>query len=388
MELKFKQEELSFLLLYSICANEKTEITDKFQILSIENSTDIALLQLGVEVRFITILKDKNINKDTFVLTYQTQKFSEILKYCFKDDEITITDTHVNFGKASKYTFESFDNTEYLKVDAIMTLLEKSNSCQKMELFDFEKINLIKSYLGENSQGLDTIGFFDNHFVTTNRTDGSGIVKTKNKIDKNYYFPIMLYQMYNYLKLSSVIIYDIEDEDIHEMMFKYNDTYLFFSKVDAQLKLDKEGGSDSDIFPNILSDKIKKMYYHNIFLTINKEEILRILRKISAVTSSEFSNRIFISFKEDKIIIETKDIAECYEEIKCDIPESLLNIMLVCGISYSINMISSIPDKDIIIRVPDSVDNLYTVCYSDKEESVIFIQNLHSESGYKNNEKV
>jgi len=388
MELKFKQEELNFLLLYAICANEKTEITDKFQILSIENSTDVVFLQLGMEVRFITILKDKNINKDSFVLTYQTQKFSEILKYCFKDDEIVITSTHVNFGKASKYTFESFDNTEYLKIDAIMKLLEKSNSCQKMEFFDFEKVNLIKSYLGENSQGLDTIGFFNNHFVTTNRTDGSGIIKTKNNIDKNYYFPVMLYQMYNYLKLQSVFIYDIEDESTHEMMFKYNDTYLFFSKVDAQLKLDKDGGDDSDLFPNILSDKIKKMYYHDTFVEINKEELLRILRKISAVTSSEFFNRIFLSFKEDKIIIETKDIAECYEEIKCNIPKDLLNIILVCGISYAINMISSVPGKDIVVRFPNSVDNIYTMCYSDKEETVIFIQNLYNESGYKNNEQV
>jgi hypothetical protein len=171
-------------------------------------------------------------------------------------------------------------------------------------------------------------------------------------------------------------------------MFKYNDTYLFFSKVDAQLKLDRDGGDDSDLFPNILSDKIKKMYYHDTFIEINKEELLRILRKISAVTSSEFFNRIFLSFKEDKIIIETKDIAECYEEIKCNIPKDLLNIILVCGISYAINMISSVPGKDIVVRFPNSVDNIYTMCYSDKEETVIFIQNLYNESGYKNNEQV
>jgi hypothetical protein len=377
VELKFKQKELSFLSLYAQCSDTKTDHGNKFQILSIENSTDLIFVQCGIATDLVSIVKNKNINKEKIILTYESSKFSDILKYCDAESDIIITDKHINFGKSSKYTFESFDFSTALPVTDILSVIENKDKYKSNEFFDLDKIALIKSYAGDELQGLNLIGFFDNYFITSNRSDGTGIVKTKNSINSNYYFPIILYNICQYMKINSVTVYDIPDRKA--FMIYNNWVYILFGKSEEQIKLEEKRYEDL-IFPNLLSPEIKGLYYHKNFITIKKAEILNVLKKMSIVAKEKFGNRVFITLVDQKIIIETRDLNECLEQINYSVPKELFNILLVISVNFAISMISSIPGDSVVIRIPNDKDNIRAISFMDIEENIMYVQTVHEES--------
>lgn len=380
MELKFKKEELDFLSLYSICSDKKTRESDKFQILSVDGSSDIIFLQYSKLTIFITIFKDKNVSKEKIVLTYESSKFSDVLKYCPNGADITITDNFVSFGRSSKYAFESFDLNPFFSSTSFDNMLHIINNKAKykaIEVLDFEKINLIRTYAGADLQGLNVIALYENHFVISDKIDSTGIVKTKNKLDSNYFLSLITYNVFQFLKLKSLVLYDIKDQGI--FLLEHNNVNILFIKNPEQVKLE-EKREDELTIPNVLDPKIKSYYYHDLFIKLNKEYLLNSLRKINIVTDSKSENRIFITFSSDKISIETRDSNQCLEEINYPCPKELFDVTIALSSNFTISMVSSIPGEEVIIRLPHEEDNFNAISLMDVDESVVFVQPIHSDS--------
>lgn len=378
MELKFKKEELDFLSLYSICSDKKTRESDKFQILSVDGSSDIIFLQYSKMTIFITVFKNKNLSKEKIVLTYESSKFSDVLRYCPNGSDITITDTFVSFGKSSKYSFESFDlNPFFTSIDNMLQMINNKSKYKSVEIQEFEKVNLIRSYAGADLQGLNVIALYENHFVISDKIDSTGIVKTKNKLDSNYFLSLITYNVFQFLKLKSLILYDVKDQGI--FLLECNNMNILFIKNPEQIKLE-EKREDELTIPNVLNPSIKSYYYHDVFIKLNKEYLLNSLRKINIVTDSKSENRIFITFSSDKISIETRDDNQCLEELDYSCPKELFNVTIALSSNYTISMVSSIPGEDVIIRVPHEEDNFNAISIMDVEDSIMFVQPIHSDS--------
>jgi hypothetical protein len=372
MDLKFSVTELSFLQLYSNCSNSKTSIADKFQFISIKDSTNIICLQNSLNIQLFTILKDKNLDNSEFIVTYEVKKFFDILKHCNTDDEIIITSENILFGKNSNYQFEKYDLDEATNIKNIFSILANVSKYKTIELNSLDKLSKVKSYIGEERLGLHVIGLFNNYFVTSNREDGTIAIITKNDFTKALYFPKELLNLSYLFKDNSTTLILIRE--FNKYLVYCGETLIFIEAPDLTKVL----------LPDIFSSDIRAMYNHETTLIFKKELLLKALKKLTGASSQKAESRIYLLFEKDKFILESRTTSICRETIEYsfDINE-LLSLQIIVSVTQMLSMVLAIQDEEIYLKVPINANAMNTLTVTNKDESTFFIIPLYIGSGTK-----
>ncbi len=349
----FKAKDLNFLELYSVCVDQKSIIGKNFQIERIDDNI-IRFSQVTDNVVLFTDLDIKTENN--FSYNYPTSSIVQFLKTCQEDEKIELLDNGLKLNKA-EYNFESIEYNSSSMKDTFNTIKTNFINNSKVKIVDLEKINNIKNYVGVE-KGLDVVALINNYFVASNRYDATACIKTINKSD-NFFLSKMCSQLISSFKIKEANFLLEEDKSI----FKIGDTFVIIPKQEY-------------IIPDIFTEEFKSYYNFSTKTIVKKVDLLFALNRINIISRENINSRIFFTFKENKIIIESKDKGYAVEEVDAIVDKELVDHYVILSSNYLINATSLINTENLIIKVlPDKNSNVISV-FPQGHEDMFVIQNI------------
>ena len=378
ISLKFNKKELEFLSLYNLCCDTKAEISDKFKISGKKESTSIFFSFTNSNSLFmITELQNKKQDDLEFVFIFSLKEFSRMISLCSNDSEIVINNDGMFFGKGNNYKFESFEHLySYYNEFEILDSIKNQNFRNMIDV----KLNELKEIdfcMGEGRYNLFSVlknpEDGSDYFVTSNGQSISGAIKNKQNIIlneeiKQCWIPVTFYNIVKQLKEDniSLVLQATQEVDNGYFFYKANNTIIIIPFIEHSI---------FDIFEK---DK-KKLYDHKYEISINKENLLPALKRISVITNNNFRNRIFLNIKVDSIELENKDGVSGKEIVVCNVDNNLLDKTIVLQSNILINAISNIDAQNIIIKMDSDVNNMAVITITSNDENKMnkfFILNL------------
>lgn len=330
----FNKEELNFLELYSLLADNKDpRKNDKVQIKAKKDENIVIFSQFSEEATLITKL-EKKVDEE-FTLILPSPKLYSLIR-TLSDNTILKIEKSGIFFNSNKYDFEKVD-FELNDTDHFLMLSEKENDNKKV-IKQVDKAFLLKPYIGKNE--LAVIHLNNNYFISA-LSEGTVIAAMKTLENKNinFYFPKIIIDI---AKLANIkeIEFDLFEE-LGIYYFKINKTTIFMVNKENSL-------------PDIFSDDIKKIYEHNYNIIINKNELLESLKRIKIIAMNNIDSRILCAFKDSKMYIESKDNDYACEIINAKIDKELENYSGYLSAVILDNIINNITSENIILKInPD-----------------------------------
>ena len=219
-------------------------------------------------------------------------------------------------------------------------------------------LKYVKNFMG--AQGLDAVALYNQYFIATNKVKVGGIVQTENK-GKNLFLSKLLINLISTLKLEELELYDYSSQGFY--YFKYNNTYII-------IPIEKW------IIPNFMSEKGQKYFDHPFEITFSKHDFLQVLQRIEIVTKTNYANRIYLSFKDNSIVLENKDSEYAQEIFNVSIPKELNDYFIIVSNMFLISTLNMINSDEVIMKViPDK--SIPTISILDKEKKQIYIHVLY-----------
>jgi len=350
--MKIKRSELEFLEIFSMCVDNKNPLNDKFQVKS--NGTDVVFTQMSNEATIIKAFE----SKETINVMFPTNQFTQLIKSFSADTEIDITDKGVVVGE-SKYEFEKVDY-ELPSTEQLYQKTKSDDFTESFTLSDIKKMNTVKFCMGQ--EDLATIALMENSFVASNKSDITGVIKTANTFDKEFYFSKGIISILLKYGFDSISV-DIEDDFYH---LSVNDVDMFVAFKEFSL-------------PNILSEDFKTIYEHPYECSVVKKDIQEILGRIKVFASSTVERRIHVTFKDKEMIVESKEKDSGYavEKIKATYSDELEGHHIILSVSSFSTLISYLTGNTVMIRAINEKDANVIKIY-DEIGDMFFIQCLYS----------
>jgi DNA polymerase III sliding clamp (beta) subunit (PCNA family) len=353
--MKFKKESLDFLELYLLCENNTDEMSSKFEVITDIKNKVVTFVQFSDYIKLITevSLEDDSLTED-FKLIYPTSKFVRLLKSCNKGEIISLTSEGIDLP-LGHYDFgtEEWSNEDDLKVFKEML---KQRPVDRINVQDLHKLVLLKPYLG--SRGLDAIHLNKGWFVSSNRFDSTGVLKTNNDQNTNFYLSLEVINICNVFKIEE-LTFNIYNSDPNFYTFDFGDTKVIIVERD-----------DYDI-PDVFNKDIQKEYHHDKKLFLNRTELKQSLDRIKILASENLDSRIFLTIKSDHVLIESKDkdIEYAFEKVKSEISsEEIAGVEVVLSAVHLSNMVSSLTHENLTLSIPIKEDPVAIDLIDDNED--------------------
>jgi hypothetical protein len=349
----FKKKDLEFLKLYALCVDPKRITGRNFQIKNIEDNI-VRFSQVNDNAYLFTDIKLSD-KVDDFCYNYPTTQIVQFLNTCREEDEIEFNNNSIKLSENAVYEFEEIDYSE----DYSELFNEMKNANFSNSILDLQKINNIKSYIGIE-RGLDAVGIINNHFVSSDRCNATSAIKTNNKINDMFFLSKLTVNLLIAYKSESINY--LNDES--KYAFKIENTYIIIP-------------NQSYIIPDIFKDEFKEFYDFKNKVIVDKESLLFALSRINVLAKDNIYSRIFLTFSNDEIIIESKDRGnKATEKIKAEIDTELNDHYVILSNNHLLKSVELIESKNVMIKIlPDKEANVISV-WPENNEDIFVIQNL------------
>jgi hypothetical protein len=341
----FVKEELSFLNIYTKCADNKQPQNDKFQIKANKESQQVIFSQIS-DGAIVTTPIYKKVDSE-FVGVYPIAQFVAIIASLPKEAEVDIQNDGIHFN-GNHYEFEKF------AYEAVFTDVEISiedvikNNSDSIEILDFGISK--NSLMGLETDGVDAIKVTNGYFVSTLTLESiTCAYKTKNKPEINFFIPKLIVSLCNEAKKEKVILKKIGSGNIQFHYTIIDHTTIIFTEKEYQT-------------PDVFNADIVSIYETPSKIVINKNEFKEVLNRIKVFSSKNLYTRVKCSTTNNKFTIESKEPNSGYavEHIDAEIDTDLQNQELAFAASqaYLSNVVSVLKGEKVVINTrPYSPDN-------------------------------
>jgi len=357
--MRFLKEELSFLKLYSMLSDNRSFLNDKICIESVSKTKTVTFSQLSHKFNLITKINKEIKDDEDFSLIINVNIFYQLISSLPNNTYVNITKDGIFFN-SSKYDLQKYEG-DY----SVVSKFEEAISLKETAIFsinEIDKMVLLKNYCGKDE--LDTIALIEGNFVASNRTDITGVIKTNNDKNLIFYFPSDFVSIINLQNLKSIDIKTVEYNDKNITYFILNNIIVIINEFTYALK-------------NIFVEEIKRLYDHNTKILVDKNSFLEVLSRIAIVSKDNIYNRIFISFDNTNIIIESKDVGYSVEKIPyISIDPSLVGIKIILSVNNLKTIIQSLTGKQVYIKASADEDAV-AVSFEDENKDRFYIHTLY-----------
>lgn len=349
--MKFKKEELQFLKLCSILSDTSSFLHDKIHINFIKKENVIIFSQLSQKFNLITkVFKNLDDLEDNYSVIFETNKLYQLINSFPENIEIEFLISENSFKfRNSKYCLPTYDG-DYSIVDEYITL----NFNEKIIINDLNKMILLKNYHG--IEEYNTIALMDGCFMASNIVDISGVIKTDNDKSLNLFFPSNFTNIISLFNIDSIEL--LKNDKI--LAFKIENIAIIMNDIKYSLE-------------NLLDENIKSLYDHKDKVVINKNSFLEVLKRISIVATENIFNRIFVSFDDTNIILESIDVGYSIERIPyISIDNDIKDAKIIVSVNNLRAIISSLTGENVMIKISPDKDSV-AISTIDENEDRIFI---------------
>jgi len=358
----FTKKDFNFLDLYVTISDVKTILSDKFQIKIDKKNNRIVFSQFSMNASAITIIKkDIDPKEEEFQCIFSSGSFNQMIKLIGDDVPIEITKNQVTFGDA-KYEFKSIDAV-FPDVDITINRIETNQKTNVTKIVDLNKMSHLKFCIGADLIGLDTVYLTNGYFTASNKVDVAGAVKTNNSPDISLYFPRIMVDIMSGYKITEIDLINMDntddDEDKGYSNFSYfvlGNSYIILSKKEY-------------ILPNLFDEGIKDSYNHTYKAVVMKNDIIKKLYRIAIVSQENLFSRIFLSFKINELIIESKDNGYGIEKISMTIDKEIQGRNLILSAKFLSQILDQFTDKEeISIYIPTDNEGIAIMIKSNLDD--------------------
>jgi hypothetical protein len=286
---------LQFLSDYVSIAENTTAVGNKLQIIS-KNNNKAIFVQKSMDATLIKELDCVTVGE--FDILVEVKMFWNFINSFSDKDEIEITPEGFSVGQDKKYTFETH-NGDFFNVDEIMAIINDAKVEESTIMFsfkDFNTLNIASKYMGKDT--LQTIGFMKDKILGTDRFQ---IVYS----DASFTLPD------NYFLSKPAISLLIQHKDKKEIPIYFNGRFYFF-EIDGTTCIFEW---KTYAIPDLFEDKPYSRFNQVDFVKLGKEELKASLNRMSYFVTNNPSMRIFITLKEDHLLIENRDFNKSFEKI-------------------------------------------------------------------------
>jgi len=281
--MKFNKQQLNFLEVFS------QFISNKVDFICIDYNKDDKFIYFSQFSNILLIYKfpvPKEINLPSFNYIYSTSMFRSLINLLNTNDVVELKKEGILINGESFYNI-GLDIQQKNKYENILNTLQ-NESYNTYFLNDLEKINFVKFFVGLDK--LNVIGLFNSYFITSNRIKILSGVKTNNSSDIKLYIPFEFVFIFNFFKINKINL-------------KVTSKFIFFNYENLTVIYPLK----EYILPNIFEDKYSKMIDYPCNININRESFLSKLKRLSIYMKHIYGSELFISFEQNKIILEIKD---------------------------------------------------------------------------------
>lgn len=360
----FTKKDLKFLELYNLCvSSDATKISSSY--FQIENfGNERARFLQSNSVDGITIFTDiKTTDSTKFCFYYPTRLIVQILNTCKNDnDSIEFKEGSIKLQSKSSYKFEDIQYELTSGEKEIIEEVIKSQQKSNLDIKDLKKINVVKSYTGSEPT-INTVVAMKDYFISSDRRNATAAVKTLNKDIENFEFSKQIISVFGKSDLSEISI----NVDENKYWFRINDTYIIVKKPEEKFKT---------IIPNIFSDEFKGFYNFETTVVIDRELFLDSLNRVNIFARENLDSRIFVNFKSNSLVIESRDKGRlATEEIEAKVDSNLVGLEILLSNNYLIGSISNMETKNIILKISTDVTAPAISVWPDNGDDIFIIVN-------------
>lgn len=343
--IKLKKQQLAFMDIYSLWANRE----QAFQLIGKDNK--IIISQQSDKGYLITEL-DYDVSGE-FKYNFDTETFVALIKSLKDDTDVTITEKGIEFA-GSKYDIKNYDIL-FENVNEFLNQV-KVESENKIKLADIDKFQYIKNSIG--GDGLDTVSYQSNYFVTSDRINFTSFVKTSFSYDKNFYFSSDLFILFNMMSIKE------KDINVYENFYscKVNNTYI--------LIMNKQY-----ILPDMFDEGIKGVYNHPLIFEVDKKELQIILNRMSIVAKNNKESRIYLELK-DKLYVQNTDSQFASENIEAKIDKDIQGVKIPISVNYFAKIISQLTGNIVRCYCTTNMDEFIAMKIEDETQNAFYALNL------------
>jgi len=359
--MEFTKKELGFLQLYDMGSDTQVVMNDKLLV----EAKDGKVLFAQISDDAIFYKEIEKVVDGELKLTIPIKQLVSIIKSAKDDDVITFTENGIKFG-TSKYEFEMLQ-LDYTQVYEVMKTVRESDSVD-IVLSNLEKLGVVKNYKGKDD--FDAVAVFNNHFVTSNKDDVVSYIETNNSLSSDIFIPGKIVGMLNNIK------------DLSEINFKlFKDEFYYFNIDGVNLVSVIKDYSLENIF------EYEEMFLHPNKVIVDRQAVLSLLKRVNIMASSNLEGRVYLSFEEGKLIIESKETNMGYakEEFVTTVPSVIYGQSVIVSIKYLVDIFSTIKDNNVEIMVAEALhlktgnedDAPITITFKDNSNSSMFVHMLY-----------
>lgn len=357
--MKVKKSDLKFLKDYNAIVETSTVLGNKLKI-KVENNV-ATYVQNSKSATLITSIPCST--NESFDLLVETKTFWNFLNTLEEEDILTIEQDGFTIGEDKKYTFD-LSQLDFINIDDLLVTIENLKSNSDTISFDFKEYDELKTvfpFMGKDS--LESIGLMKNKILATDRIQ---IVYSECEfsLDENYFIS----------KLAGQLL----KENIGSVTKIYIDEDFYFFNKDNTLCIFQW---EKCIIPDIFQESSYSKFNQKDNVEVNTKEIKNCLKRMSYFTFDNPSFRIFITIKDDHLIIENRDYNKSYEKIPLLKGNPLLNdVTFIVNSNNLLNFINHFEDNSINLFINPSSDNRNSIRLEDAEGKYKFVHILLREN--------
>lgn len=359
--MKFKKSELSCLDWYVPFVTNKGEMTSKLQIVGSKEKNEVDLI-LNADVQILFTTFNKEVTED-FHYVYPMQEIVSLIKGIRDEDsEIEFIDNSISFNK-SKYEFSVFD---FYKSNIDEFKNQFNSKDYDFTFRGIEHFNNMKDFLGSEEDGCNVIVAYDNYLFATNKSPAFCFVNSENdSTDYNgFYFNGLVSKFLSSLKVDSISIKNDEER----YFFKIGNTVFVISKGKSENKI-----------PNFRDEKYKQFYDNPYVCSFDKNELKSALSRIKIVSSKNVNTRIFLSFKNNELLIESKDDGYAIERINASYDSELEDHFIILSTDWFSVIVNKIAGDTVKMYCTNSKNpaEAKTVKLTGETDNTIYLHTLY-----------
>lgn len=352
--MKLERSSLEFLQIYTHIADTRDVLGDKLKV-SIKNHKAL-FSQFSHDAKLLTIVDAPFEDNASYI--HLTSPLHSLLKNT-DSTHVDIEQGKIKFNN-SEYSMEHYDIVTPDE-HALLSVLE-SKPDKVITIVDLDKLKISKSFMG--IEGLDCLFISNNYFVTSDMVLTS-IVSTSNDLKTPIYLP----------KAIVFLLGKFADKEIELHFYSrrgnLNDFYVFrLGIVNVLFPVNKYK------LPNLLDEDIKKLYDHKHKARVVKSQMEQVLKRMSIVAVNNPNNRIFITFQEDKLLVESRDSNPSKEEVEAVVDKEIKDRQIVLSCSNLSKALSYLEDENVYLHVADQKENNRTLKLEDEKHDKKLIHRL------------
>jgi hypothetical protein len=367
--IKLKKQQLAFMDIYQLWSNRD----QAFQIVT--NEENIIFSQqsdkglLITEIPFTEIIDFEE--EDNIKYNFDTDIFVSLIKSLVDNTEITITEKGIEF-LGSKYDIKNYD----ILFENVTTYLDqvKNCDCEIIHLKDIDKFQYVKNSIG--GEGLNTVSYQSNHFVTSDRINYTSFVKTSFEHEKDFYFSSDLFILFNIMNIKEKDIF-VFIKEIRSFDKKNNeivDYEGFYScKIDNTYVLIMY---KKYILPNMLDEEISKVYNHKVYFEVKKQDLQTVLNRMSIVARTNKDSRIYLEIGKDILTIKNIDSQFASENIPATIGVGIEDIVIPISVNFLFKIINQLNGNIIRCYCTSDIDEFLAMKIEDENQVNFYALNL------------